>query len=360
MRLIETDGVAKIIVYRLDRLTRSLRDSLDILDAFRRHDVELLIATAPELGSAATDKFLLNMMASFAEFERDMIRSRLADVRAAIRSRGRRLAGVAPFGYDADPRTKQLVLNPEEARRAEAIFQMAADGMRPSAIAASVNGLGWRTKTYVVLRTGRKRGGNLWTPRQILDTLANPVYIGLIRDGAKTRPGKHQPIIARETRELVREQIEDRRPATKARSRKQPFWPLRGRILCPRCDRLMSPHLTIESNIVYRHYRCRSHAGGRPPCKGSAFPAYEIEKGVADTLADPALAAEAGENRDLLLRFQIACGVLDFTARMRMLPEVVQRVVYREEKSSLDVTLDTDALKRLFREPPQLAEKPAV
>lgn len=355
MKLVESGGVEKVVVYRLDRLTRSLRDSLDILDAFQRHEVELLIATSPELGSAATDKFLLNMMASFAEFERDLIRSRLADARAAVRSRGRRLAGAVPFGYDADPRTKQLVLNPEEARRVEAIFQLAADGVRPSDIATTINDSGWRTKVCEARRSGRKRGGNRWTPRQVLDTLANPVYIGLLRDGAKTRPGKHQPIIDRETWELVRQQIEDRRPTRKARVRKQPFWPLRGRILCPRCDRLMSTHVTVEGNIIYRHYRCRSHASGRPPCKGSSFPAYVIEAGVSETLADPAIVAKAGEDRELLLRFQVAWGVLDFSARLRMLPEIVQRVIHREEKSSLEVTLDTDALKRLFPEPSELA-----
>lgn len=360
LQLVESGGVQKVFVYRLDRLTRSLRDSLAILDSFQRHGVELLIATAPELGSAATDKFMLNMMASFAEFERDLIRSRLADTRVAIRSRGRRLAGVVPFGYDADPRTKQLVVNPAESRRVEAIFEMAADGVRPRDIAGSINELGWRTKVYEGRRSGRKRGGNLWTPRQVLDTLANPVYIGLLRDGAKTRPGKHRPIIAREIWELVRQQIEDRRPTRKARGKKQPFWPLRGRILCPRCDRLMSTHVTIEGNIVYRHYRCRSYSGGRPPCKGSSFPAYQIEKAVADTLAEPAIADKAGEDRELVLRFQVAWGVLDFTARMRMLPEIVQRVVHHEGKSSLAVTLDTDALKRLFPDPPEKAEKQPV
>lgn len=63
---------------------------------------------------------------------------------------------------------------------------------------------------------------------------------------------------------------------------------------------------------------------------------------------------------ELLLRFQVAWGVLDFSARMRMLPEIVQRVIHREEKSSLEVTLDTDALKRLFPEPPNLAGNPPV
>lgn len=125
---IRNHDVDKVVVYRLDRLTRRLVDSVEILRTFREAGVELLIVTAPELGSAATDKLLLNVMATFAEFERDMIRSRLADMRSALKRHGRRLAGPPPYGYDGDPRTKQLVVNPAEARRVKAMFKAAAPG----------------------------------------------------------------------------------------------------------------------------------------------------------------------------------------------------------------------------------------
>jgi len=351
LRLVREHQVEKVIIYRLDRLTRSLRDSLNILDTFREANVELLIATSPELGSAATDNFLLNLMASFAEFEHDMIRSRLSDARQALKRRGRRIAGRVPYGYDTDPNTKQLIVNYDEARRVEAMFQMAADGMLPRDIAQTANDEGWRTKVTIAKRTGRKSGGNLWTPRQVLNILSNPVYLGLFKDGNHTRMGKHLRIVARELYDLAQSQIQARR-TTKQKTRKSRLqWPLRRKIVCTRCGRLMSPHVTHNGNRRYRHYRCRSHAGGRPPCKGSALPAYEIESHVAEWLADYGLLGEVSnlsdDQRRLLERFQVVWRAMNEVAQSRALPEVVERVEFDEGKSALSVTFDLDGIERL-------------
>ena len=339
-----------VAIYRLDRLTRRLQDSIAILDAFREAGVELLICTAPEVGSAATDKFLLNMMGVFAEFERDMIRSRLADARAALKRHGRRLAGRVPYGYDTDPKTKQFVVNFDEARRVEAMFELARDGMLPSDIAAEANKLGWRTKRTVVQRSGRVSGGGPWTPRQVLAVLRNPVYVGRFVDGQSTRFGQHDAIIPIELFEQVQDRINARRAAKRARRSKPRTseWPLRGKIICPRCGRTMSTHNTYYRNFIYRHYRCRSHAGGRPPCKGIAFPAYELEKCVAGMLADPELADTPKDPspgyRLLLRRFQITWELLELHTQMRLLPTVVEKVEYSESASKLTLHLDREGV----------------
>jgi len=127
---------------------------------------------APELGVAALDNLMLNVLASFAEFEREMTASRIAEARAYMKANGRRVAGAVPFGYAADPRTKQLVVIPEEGEIASRMFQWAAAKVSPSSIASYANALGWRT-----------RNKNPWTARQVLFTLANYVYAGLVMDG---------------------------------------------------------------------------------------------------------------------------------------------------------------------------------
>jgi site-specific DNA recombinase len=199
--------IDRVVVYRLDRLTRSLKDSLQILEAMREADCELLIVTAPEVGVAATDRFVLNLMGAFAEFERDMIRSRLADSRAALSRHGRRLAGKVPLGYDADPATKQLVVNADEAVRVRGIFDLAAEGMLPTQITPVLNQRGWRTKVTVAKSSGRTNGGGPWTPRQVLAVLNNPVYIGRFAAGKSTRPGQHEAIVTPEQFAAVQEQI---------------------------------------------------------------------------------------------------------------------------------------------------------
>jgi len=353
LELVNARKIDKVAIYRLDRLSRSLRDSLDILDAFKRASVELLIYATPEIGSAATNSFLLNIMAMFAEFEREIIQSRLNDTRAALKKRGRRLAGKIPYGYDADSLTKQLIINPDEAQRVKAIFQMAADDMLPRHIASKANDQGWRTKRHIAKRSGNVSGGGLWTPRQVLDVLANPVYLGLFADGENTRFGIHEPIISQELFDRAREQVEARRPGGKRnRNKDTMLWPLRGKIPCPNCGRIMSTHTSRRGPVVYRHYRCRSHAGGRPPCKGSGLPAYEIEKCVADMVAEsvPAAGLPGLAYESCLLRsFQAVWDMLSFQTQMHLLPEIVAQVIYKESDSTVELHLDIDALERIIK-----------
>lgn len=351
MALVESRLVDQVVIYRLDRLTRSLRDSVDVFEAFRTAGVELLIVTAPELASSASDHLMLNLMGVFAEFERDMIRSRLADTRAALRQRGRRLAGKVPYGYDADPVTKQLVVNRLEAGHVRRIFRLAAAGTLPKEIAALANKRGWRTKITVAQRSGRISGGGAWTPRQILDLLANPVYTGVFAQGTKTRPGNHEAIVTDQDFESAGREIAKRRTTKASRHVSTTSWPLRGKIICPFCRRKMSPHRMHRGNIVYLHYRCRSHAGGRPPCKKSALPAHEFECAVANWISSqPPRLSPPHATQDHAIRleqFLSAWKMLDSFSQRCLLPEIVRSVTFARDWSSLRVEFDPEAIAQV-------------
>jgi site-specific DNA recombinase len=155
LNLVRSDGLDRVVVYRLDRLSRNLRDFVNLSQELRDHKVALTVVTAPLLGVAALDQMMLNVLASFAEFEREMTATRIAEAREYLKSHGRRVAGAVPFGYAADPRTKQLVAVPEEAEVVSRMFDWAAAKMPPSTIATIANAQGWRTKN-----------NNRWTPRQ--------------------------------------------------------------------------------------------------------------------------------------------------------------------------------------------------
>ena len=86
--------VDTVVIYRMDRLARSLIKSASLLEELRSHGVRLVIVTAPELGDAAGDNLMLNILASFAEFEREMIASRIAESRTRLKARGQRIAGL--------------------------------------------------------------------------------------------------------------------------------------------------------------------------------------------------------------------------------------------------------------------------
>ena len=241
-----------------------------------------MIVTAPELGCAAQDNLVFNILASFAQFEREMIASRIAETRAQLKARGRRIAGAVPYGYDADPQTKQLVINKNESGLVKWMFDVAAGGQLPAAIADAANRRGARTKMTVGRRTANQRGGNLWTARQVVATLSNPVYLGFFKDGADVRIGHHEPIVGHDVFAAAATQLQSRRTRVPGR-RFEIAWPLKGRIQCAACGRPMSPHTIRHGNCVYRYYRCRSTAGGQAPC-GRQVSAYAIEIAVQRNL----------------------------------------------------------------------------
>lgn len=266
------------MIHRLDRLSRSVLGCATLLDEFRKFGIRLAIVTAQELGHDAHDGVLLNILASFAEFEREMIAARIAESRARLKARGLRIAGAVPLGYDADPRSKQLVPNADESEVVKWLFEQAAAGRTPAEIADDANANGWRTKERTARRTAKTRGGNLWTARQVIATLRNPVYLGLFREKHDLRIGHHGPIVTHDLFVAAAAQLEARR--TREPGKQYTIdWPLKGRIVCAVCERPMSPHTIRYRNFIYRYYRCRSTAGGRKPC-GRQVSAPAIENSV--------------------------------------------------------------------------------
>ena len=155
-----------------------------------------------------------------------------------------------------------------EAEIVKWMFAQAAAGKVPAKIAEESNSKGWRTKVKLGRRTTKTFGGNLWTSRQVLATLRNPVYTGMFPEGKGTRAGCHEPIVARELFETVGLQLDSRKTRLAGKVSYGNVWPLKGLIRCTVCDRSMTPHTVRHGNKVYRYYRCRSTAGGWKPCGG--------------------------------------------------------------------------------------------
>ena len=262
LALVRNREVDRLVIHRLDRLSRSLLGCASLLHDLREYGVGLVIVTAPELGYSAQDSFMLNILASFAEFERQMISGRIAESRARLKARGMRIAGAVPFGYDAYPRTKQLVPNIGESAAVKWMFEQAAAGQTPAEIADGANVNGWRTKEHTGRRTGTKRGGNPWTARQVIATLRNPVYLGLFREDHDFRIGHHEPIVTSELFVTAAAQLLAGRTRVPGKHY-QIDWPLRERITCAICDRPMSPHTIRYRNVLYRAARGAWRHGAR-------------------------------------------------------------------------------------------------
>lgn len=350
--------IDRLLVYRLDRLSRSVVDSVSLLKEFRERGIDLVIVTAPEIGSTAHDSLILNLLSIFAEFERDLVAKRIADARAALKRQGRRVGGALPFGYDADPMTKQLVVNSEEIKQVRAMFEMAADGMPPSEIARIANDNNWRTKKRKAKRSGKESGGNPWTARQVLATLSNPVYMGKIDDAGLLRNGIHIPIVPETIFSQVRAQLVSRRTRSPGRKERTEFWMLKRLIRCTRCGRIMSTSTTRHGSRIYRYYRCRSVDAGKKPCRKTQVPAGQIENEVCQVLSDlPKRVQEiplTDRMRKIFLRFSTAWALLSPEAVRHALPKVIQEIIYDADSGRVTVNLNLEAIELHALEEPQL------
>jgi len=149
----------------------------------RKHRVSLVIVTGPELGSTAQDNLIFNILASFAEFEREMIGSRIADARARLKSNGRRVCGSRSLRLRRRPQDETV--SGERARSTGRQVDLRRRGRRDAPAG------------------DRRRGectrvGGLWTARQVVATLRNPVYLGMFRDGGSVRPGNHELLVEKD------------------------------------------------------------------------------------------------------------------------------------------------------------------
>ena len=346
-KVIGLGALDRVYAVAFDRITRNMHDAVVLLDEFEKAGVELCLVHQPELTSAPQNRFLRYMLAAFAEFEREMIASRIAETRAYLKKHGRRLAGKVPYGYDADLITKQLVKNNSEARRIRAIFRRAANCQTPSEITKRIDHLGWRTKRWTSRQTGEIAGGGRWTARQVISLLRNPVYLGQFADGDATRPGCHEAIVTAELFDAANQQLDSRRNAG-ASTRHMRDFPLRGKIVCPKCKRPLSSYIITkkqgpQAQRILRYYRCRSTAGGRPPCKGVSFPAWEVENFVRQQLRDEKTWAELAASAPSTASFKPMATLwqsLDELSQMQILPQVVERIEFRRKNTVLQITFN--------------------
>ena len=283
-----TEGrLERVVVHRLDRLTRSLADWARIHETFRTHGVSLSVVQG-DLNDTddATTQFRLNALALFAEFERNMIAERLRDARATRRARGLRVAGRVPLGYQADSGTKQLVVMATEAETVRRMFASADAGDAPATIAAREN------ETGTAGKNGRARR---WSAKSVLRILRSPVYAGLLSDNSR---GAHEALVSREVFERVGASIEGRRTRTPTKrptvdGEVDPFL-LRGLLVCTACGKRMTTsssrkvarprwNAVRHRDTAARYYRCR----GASACPRSQLPSGAIEARLLQIFANP-------------------------------------------------------------------------
>jgi site-specific DNA recombinase len=246
---IEIGKIDVIIVYKIDRLSRSLSDFVRLIDLFERHSVSFVSITQQFSTRTSMGRLTLNILLSFAQFERELAAERIRDKFLASRKRGLWMGGVPCLGYDVGNR--KLVINPAEAELVRLIFRRFLDLGSALLLIRDLNAQGHRTKSWAT-QAGVFREGRPFDKGTLYKILRNRTYLGETVHKGKSYPGEHEPIVDRATWDRVHEVLASnaKRRGNEARARTPA--PLRGLIRCTHCSSAMTPTHTRRRGRLYR------------------------------------------------------------------------------------------------------------
>jgi site-specific DNA recombinase len=265
-----------VVVYKIDRLTRSLLDFAKIVEVFDAHGVSFVSVTQAFNTSTSMGRLTLNVLLSFAQFEREVTSERIRDKIAASKKKGMWMGGFAPLGYDANERN--LVINKEEAETVRYIFRRYLELGSVYKLKAELDAKCITSKRRASIN-GKASGGRPITAGALYHLLRNPIYCGRIAHKGRTYDGAHRGIIEPELWEAVQRSLEgNRRERRDGTSGKEPSL-LAGLIVDANGNRLAPSH-AVKGTKRYRYYVSRSlitDPGGNPE-PSWRLPAVEIER----------------------------------------------------------------------------------
>ena len=194
MEDIQSGQVDCVVVYKVDRLSRSLLDFARLMGIFEERGVSLVSVTQQLNTTDSLGRLTLNILLSFAQFERELIAERTRDKMRAARRKGKWLGGRPILGYDVDLTGGGLKINAEEAQRVRGIFQWMAEANSVAEVLGEISRRGWATKQWIS-RSGRQHPGRAFQELDLIRLVENVTYVGKLRDGTQVYPGEHAAIV---------------------------------------------------------------------------------------------------------------------------------------------------------------------
>jgi len=277
---IEAGKIDVVVVYKIDRLSRSLIDFARMMAVFEKHGVSCISISQQFDTTTPIGRLTLHMLLSFAQFERELIAERTRDKMSAARRRGKWCGGRPFLGYDIDPTSKRLVVNKEEAERVLAIFELYLELGSIMEVLREVNARGWTLKAFST-KSGGICGGGKFDRGRLHALLTNVTYTGKIRYRNEVHDGEHAPIIDAETFNRVQDLMRENRFSGPGKKHADHAPLLRGLLHCKACDKAMSLSWTSKGARKYRYYVCNGAAKkGWETCPAKSVPAAQIEQFV--------------------------------------------------------------------------------
>lgn len=275
---IERGRVDVVVVYKLDRLSRSLLDFVQLIDVFERYGVSFVCITQNFDTGDSLGRLIMNVLLTFAQFEREMTGDRIRDKRRAMVAKGLWPGGRAPLGYDLVDH--HLVVSESEAAIVREIYELYLIHQSLTAVGRICNEKGYCSKANIS-PSGATRGGILLKTASVRKLLMNPVYAGYLTSSGKLSLGSHQPIVSLETWERVSE-IRARQIAERA---KLAPTDLLGGLIYDCFGRSMTANRLMKRGRLHVYYRSNQSAwGARHRVKRMGISAREADRIVLSAL----------------------------------------------------------------------------
>jgi DNA invertase Pin-like site-specific DNA recombinase len=311
-----------IVVYKVDRLTRSLADFAKIVEILDAADASFVSVTQAFNTTTSMGRLTLNVLLSFAQFEREVTGERIRDKIAASKKKGMWMGGVVPLGYDVKDR--KLVVNEEEAGQVRHMFERylalgTVVALQEELAAQSV------VSKQRTSNSGKHTGGTNFTYGALCHLIQNRTYIGEVHHRGQHYPGEHTAIIDPDVFDRAQRQHGENQVARKhCRNIVDPS--LLTGLLFDSLGRRMSPKHACKGSRRYRYYVCMADPA-LPKKPLTRVPAGEVEKAITDQLA------AALTDPDLLNRLIERCGSDDVPIRQirSMLDDLVARLLHRSK-----------------------------
>ena len=330
---IKAGKVKIVVVYKVDRLTRSLADFAKIVDVFDAHGASFVSVTQQFNTATSMGRLTLNMLLSFAQFEREIAGERIRDKIAASKAKGMWMGGTVPLGYDV--RDRKLVVNPVEAETVRLIFQRYAELGSVTLLQVELDRLGYCSKRREGAR-GRLAGGRPFSRGILYLILRNRLYRGEVAHKGNIYPGQHEAIISADLWQIVQDRLAtNRRARTSGLDAGAPS--LLSGLIFDGDGKRMAPTHANKQGRRYRYYISATLLN-RGPSGPNAMrvPAGEVEGLVLDRL------------RQLLaLRKDIADALAPFGLKARELDGALRRAL---ELSQQWLTLPPGDMRALTRQ----------
>jgi len=274
-----------IVVYKVDRLSRSLLDFSRIMETLEKHCISFVSVTQQFNTTHSIGRLTLNILLSFAQFEREIISERTRDKITAARKKGKWIGGIPVLGYDIDTRGRRLIVNEEEAYRVRSAYELYMEHQSLLSTAQELNRRGWTTKRWIT-KKDRLREGKPFQKNNLFRLLTNVIYIGKVHFKGEFYEGEHQAIIETDQWRRVQDLLKRNGRNGGKLVRNKYGAVLKGLLYCIPCQSAMVHACTVKNKTTsYRYYVCsRAQKEGWHSCPTKSVPAAEIEGFVIDRI----------------------------------------------------------------------------